>query len=99
MNNVFAGIRSWAVGKNLILGSTWEKQFVKFEEESLEAMTAMMDGDKTQIQDELGDCAVVLTIMAAQHGLNLEECLEHCLAKISKRKGTVVDGIFVKEAV
>jgi NTP pyrophosphatase (non-canonical NTP hydrolase) len=98
MSNVFAGIRTWADNKGLISDSTWEKQFVKFEEESLEAMTAMMGGDLDQIKDELGDCAVVLTIMAAQHGLNLEDCLEHCLAKISKRKGTVVDGVFVKEA-
>lgn len=51
-----------------------------------------------KVKDELGDCGVVLTLLAAQHGLNFEDCLEAALAKISKRTGKVVDGVFVKDS-
>jgi len=96
--NTFAGIRSWACGKDLILGSTWEKQFGKLEEETLEAMTAMMGGDVSQIADELGDCVVVLTVLAAQHGLLIEDCVAAALTKIAGRTGKTIDGVFVKDA-
>ena len=97
-NENFRGIRTWAEEKGIFANSTWDKQFVKLEEETLEAMTAMMGGDLAQIKDELGDCVVVLTVLAAMHGLNIEDCVAGALTKISKRKGKMVDGQFVKDA-
>ncbi len=97
VKSIFAGIRLWAINKNLLMGSTWQKQWGKLEEEIKEAKVALESGDLAAIKDELGDCAVVLTVIAAQHGLNLEDCLEAALLKISKRKGKMVDGVFVKD--
>ena len=98
IQSVFVGIRLWASGKNLITGSTWQKQFGKLQEEVNEAKEAMELQDLAKVKDELGDCGVVLTLLAAQHGLNFEDCLEAALAKISKRTGKVVDGVFVKDS-
>lgn len=98
IKSVFVGIRLWAAGKNLITGSTWQKQFGKLQEEVNEAKEAMELKDLAKVKDELGDCGVVLTLLAAQHGLNFEDCLEAALAKISKRTGKVVDGVFVKDS-
>ena len=98
IQSVFVGIRLWAAGKNLITGSTWQKQFGKLQEEVNEAKEAMELKDLAKVKDELGDCGVVLTLLAAQHGLNFEDCLEAALAKISKRTGKVVDGVFVKDS-
>jgi hypothetical protein len=39
---------------------------------------------------------VVLTILAAQKGFNIEECIAHAWSQIKDRKGRMVDGIFVK---
>lgn len=98
VKSVFVGIRLWAAGKNLITGSTWQKQFGKLQEEVNEAKEAMELQDLAKVKDELGDCGVVLTLLAAQHGLNFEDCLEAALAKISKRTGKVIDGVFVKDS-
>ena len=98
IQSVFVGIRLWAAGKNLITGSTWQKQFGKLQEEVNEAKEAMELQDLAKVKDELGDCGVVLTLLAAQHGLNFEDCLEAALAKISKRTGKVIDGVFVKDS-
>ena len=98
IKSVFVGIRLWAAGKNLITGSTWQKQFGKLQEEVNEAKEAMELQDLAKVKDELGDCGVVLTLLAAQHGLNFEDCLEAALTKISKRTGKVIDGVFVKDS-
>jgi hypothetical protein len=40
---------------------------------------------------------VVLTNLAAMKGIKVEDCINHAYGVISKRKGKMVDGIFVKE--
>ena len=47
--------------------------------------------------DDIGDCMVVLTIIAEQHGLTISNCLEHAYNDIKDRKGKMIDGVFVKE--
>ena len=46
---------------------------------------------------EFGDVLVTLVILAEQLGVKWDECLEKAYNKISKRKGKVINGIFVKE--
>jgi hypothetical protein len=41
---------------------------------------------------------VVLTILAAQHDLAIEDCIEAAWHEIKDRKGVMRDGIFIKEA-
>ena len=49
------------------------------------------------ITDDVGDCMVVLSIMAEQEKLTVTECLEHAYNDIKDRKGMMIDGVFVKE--
>ena len=53
--------------------------------------------DDTPI-DDIGDCMVVLAIIAEQHGLTISNCLEHAYNDIKDRKGKMIDGVFVKES-
>jgi hypothetical protein len=49
------------------------------------------------VVDAIGDCAVVLTILAAQSQTTLEACIDRAYHEIKDRKGRMVDGIFVRE--
>ena len=98
MNKTAEQVVQWASAKGLVDNSTWEAQYVKLAEEKDELMVALMAKDLDSIEDELGDCLVVLTVVAAQHGLTIEQCYKRAYNKISKRKGKTINGIFVKES-
>ena len=46
---------------------------------------------------ELGDCLVTLHVLAAQLGVDPDECHAMALDKIENRSGKMVDGLFVKD--
>jgi NTP pyrophosphatase (non-canonical NTP hydrolase) len=52
---------------------------------------------KEQIKDDLGDILVTIIIQAEMQGLKLTECLETAYNVISKRRGKMIDGTFVKD--
>lgn len=96
--NIFDQIRQWAADRNLIEGSTPEKQMLKLIEEVGELASAMARSrHKACLIDSFGDAVVVLTILAAQHGLNIEACIAAAYDEIKDRKGRMVDGVFIKE--
>lgn len=66
-------IRQWAEDRNLIAGSTTAAQFVKLVEEAGEMLLAHENDDPDGVKDGAGDVIVVLTILAAQIGANLED--------------------------
>jgi hypothetical protein len=74
---VFDLIRQWGSDRNLILGATPKDQFSKLIEEFSEITTGMEESNYAEIKDGIGDTAVVLTILAAQMGLTVEECFEY----------------------
>lgn len=41
---------------------------------------------------------VVLTILAEQSGLRIENCIKLAYLEIKDRKGRMIDGVFVKES-
>lgn len=90
-------IRLWAMDRNLIEGSTVQAQFVKLIEEIGELAEAIAKGKDEQFLDSIGDAFVVLTILAAQKDLEIEECIAHAWDQIKDRRGRMVDGIFQKE--
>lgn len=71
----FSDIRQWAEDRNLIAGSTAEKQFVKLMEEFGEVAAGIARGNGAAILDGIGDCIVVLTIITAQLGGDIGEAL------------------------
>jgi NTP pyrophosphatase (non-canonical NTP hydrolase) len=95
---LFDQVRQWADDRNLLLGSTPQAQMLKTMEELGETAAAIARGNLEGVQDGIGDCVVCLTILAAQHGLTLEDCLATAWDAIKDRQGRMVDGIFIKEA-
>lgn len=95
--NTFNLIRSWAYDRNLIHGATKHAQVVKLLEEAGELAAGVARNNQAVIADSIGDCVVVLTILAAQCGTSIEDCINFAYDEIKDRKGKMIDGIFVKE--
>jgi NTP pyrophosphatase (non-canonical NTP hydrolase) len=91
-------IRQWAEDRNLIEGSDLKSQFVKLIEEAGELANAIAKKNDIEFADAIGDMVVVLTIMAAQNGMMIEDCIDNAWQEIKDRKGKMVDGIFLKDA-
>ncbi|MFN6304351.1 MAG: MazG-like family protein [Planctomycetota bacterium] len=93
----FIKIRGWAHARNLVHGSTPEKQMVKLVEEIGELAAGLARGDSRKVIDSIGDAVVVLTILSEQIGVNIEECIVMAYDEIKDRKGKMVNGVFIKE--
>jgi NTP pyrophosphatase (non-canonical NTP hydrolase) len=91
-------VTRWATDRNLIGGSEPRDQMLKLVEEIGELATAIQKKDRLGQIDAIGDCAVVLCIVAAQLGLSFDECQEAAWSEIKDRRGRLIDGVFVKEA-
>ena len=73
MQQLIKQIERWAEERNLIEGSTPQKQFLKLAEEIGELITGHNKQNLELIKDAVGDCFVVLAILSKQTGyLDLE---------------------------
>ena len=72
-------------------------QTLKLMEEVGELAKAVAYRDEEALKDGIGDCAVVLIILAAQYGLTFEQCLDHAWDEIKGRTGKLEDGLFKKD--
>lgn len=95
---MFENIRNWAKDRNLIEGSNPQAQFTKLIEEGGELATGISKKKIGLVMDGIGDMVVVLTILAAQHNVTIEQCIAMAWDEIKDRKGKMIDGVFVKEA-
>ena len=75
-----------------------QAQFVKLIEEIGELAQGITKGRPEAIKDGIGDAVVVLTILAAQHGVTIEDCIEMAWNEIKDRKGRMVGGVYLKES-
>lgn len=91
-------IRQWAHDRNLVEGSDRFRQMVKLVEEQGELAAGIAKGNEALVIDSIGDMVVVLTIIAAQSGVNIEACIDAAYDEIKDRKGRMVDGVFLKES-
>jgi NTP pyrophosphatase (non-canonical NTP hydrolase) len=90
-SNPFRKIEQWAEDRNLIRGATPHAQMLKLTEEVGELAAGIARGQMPKIEDSIGDCVVVLTILAKQYGLNIEDCIAYAYDEIKDRKGKMVD--------
>ena len=91
-------IREWGRERGLIDNSTPQAQMMKMVEELGELSVTIQKGDLEGQIDSIGDCFVVLTILSAQLGFPIEECISSAWNEIKDRKGYLnEEGIFVKE--
>lgn len=97
INEQFENIRNWAEARNLIEGSKPINQVSKLVEELGELATGVNKGKMDLIADGIGDAVVVLTILAKQCNMNIEDCIDIAWNEIKDRKGKMQNGIFIKE--
>jgi NTP pyrophosphatase (non-canonical NTP hydrolase) len=95
MNNLIELVVQWVRDRNFIEGSTPHAQFHKLIQECAELSDNMCKGN--DCRDDIGDILVVLINIATQMGLDIEECLAVAYDDIKDRKGTMINGVFVKD--
>jgi NTP pyrophosphatase (non-canonical NTP hydrolase) len=96
LTNEFEPIRDWAKSRSLYEKGDKKTQIIKLYEEIGELSKSILKQDQDEFIDAIGDCVVVLTNLAALGGLDIEYCINSAYNVISKRKGSMQNGTFVK---
>ena len=95
--SLFDCIREWANERGLYDKGDPKTQYIKLMEETGEIGRALLKEDTEEIIDGIGDAVVVLTNLAELVGVPIEECIQQAYNVISKRKGKMINGTFVKD--
>jgi len=95
MEELINKVEQWAHDQNIINGSDSKTQMLKLISEIGELADNINKG--RDCRDDIGDCLVVLTIIAAQQGITLMDCLSVAYNDIKQRKGVLYDGVFIKD--
>ena len=94
---MFNRIRTWAETRGLYKAGDPMVQYVKLQEEAGELAKALLKDDQPEVIDAIGDIVVVLTNLAHQRGVYIEECIQTAYEVINKRTGKMINGTFVKD--
>ena len=97
MKNLIKQVEQWSIDKGLDKGNS-DRQALKFYEEAGEIGAALSRNRMDDLKDGIGDTIVTLIILAQQHGMTIEECLQYAYDEISQRKGKTINGTFIKES-
>ena len=90
-------VEEWAQEKGIMYKANPMAQALKTLEECTELCTAINNKDREEIIDAMGDIMVTLVIQAKIQNVSLESCLETAYKVISKRRGRMVNGTFIKD--
>ena len=90
-------IRDWAATRGLYDEGDSHTQYVKLQEEAGELAKALLQDDKPEIVDAIGDMVVVLTNLAHLQGYDIEYCIDEAYKVIATRTGKMINGTFVKD--
>ena len=97
IKNVEWDTLKWATDRGIIQNSTPQIQMLKLTSEFGELADNLAKGN--DIRDDIGDCLVVLSIIANMKRTNLTECFNVAYNDIKDRKGFLnEEGIFIKES-
>ena len=94
---MFDNIRQWARERGLYDKGDSKTQLIKLQEEMGELAKATLENDKPEVIDAIGDMVVVLTNLAHLNNVHIETCIAEAYNVISKRKGKMINGTFVKD--
>jgi NTP pyrophosphatase (non-canonical NTP hydrolase) len=97
MKNIKEKVLEWAENRNLLHNENALKQYSKLQEESNELLLSILNKDPYEQIDAIGDCAVVLIILANQLGHDFDKCLESAYDEIKNRTGRTENGNFIKD--
>jgi NTP pyrophosphatase (non-canonical NTP hydrolase) len=90
-------ILKWAEVKGLLKNENRFVQLAKLTEESGELAKAIIKDDRVEQIDAIGDCVIVLTILAKQLELDIDWCTEKAYSVIKNRTGVMRNGSFIKQ--
>ena len=90
-------IEEWAEEKGILSEATPLTQAMKTHAEADELCHAILDEDRDEIKDAIGDIMVTLIIQCKMQGMDLQDCLESAYNVIKNRTGKMVGGVFVKD--
>ena len=93
----FDNIRAWAKERGIYEKGNSHTQFVKLQEEAGELAKALLNKDRYEIKDAIGDIVVVLTNLANLENLKIEDCIDYAYSQIEYRTGKMINGTFVKD--
>lgn len=97
-NQIEMDVIRWSEERGIIPNSTSVAQYRKAQEEMHELHTALINRNRADIIDGLGDVLVCLINVAALENVDLTHCLASAYNEIKDRKGHMnAGGIFVKE--
>ena len=94
---LFEHIREWARERGIYDKGDVKTQLIKLQEEVGELAKSVLENNEAEIVDAIGDSVVVLTNLAHLSGVDIETCIEQAYDEISERKGSMVNGTFVKD--
>ena len=92
-------IRDWAKERGLYDGGDPMTQYAKLMEEAGELAQGLLKQRQTEVVDAIGDMVVVLTNLAHLQGVSIEHCIDSAYQEIKDRKGSMVNGTFVKQTL
>jgi len=89
-------VNLWSMNRGIINNSTPLAQFAKLVSEVGELGDNI--AKQRNVEDDIGDCLVVLNTLAVMFDTSLERCLEVAYDDIKDRRGHMnSEGIFIKE--
>lgn len=97
MNDLIANTIEWARLKGILDNGTRQGQAWKTMEEANELLKAVLEDNRAEIIDAIGDVMVTIIIQAHMNGLRVEDCLRTAYNVIAKRTGKMQGGVFVKD--
>ena len=95
--STFDNIRAWAQVRGIYDEGNTIIQYVKLQEEAGELAKALLSSNHDEVIDAIGDMIVVLTNLAHMEGLKIENCIDSAYNEIKNRKGSMINGTFVKD--
>ena len=98
MDKLINNVIQWADDKGILEKSTPLHQHVMSQEEVNELLEAIVNSDREETIDAIGDIIVTLIIQAELNGLSVKDCLQSAYDVIKGRQGSMVNGLFVKDS-
>lgn len=89
-------IRKWGESKDIIKYDNRFIQLAKLLEEAGELANAIIKGKEEDAIDALGDCRIVLNLLAEQLGYDIDYCEQKAFDVIKNRTGKTINGSFIK---
>jgi len=97
MDELAQKVLEWAGNKGILEKATPSSQFEKTMEEVGELARYLIEDNQAEVEDAIGDIIVTLIILAELRGTSVQDCLQGAYDVIAKRKGSMINGVFVKQ--